>query len=239
MSCKSPAEATYPRCESKVDQQGLACRCGFGVSRHVTQSVIHVDDRHIIHPLGKHLANYDCSTAEVRLPWLTEFLLKSLQYLLPLTAYAFCRHHSCLLEKVFQRSGAWHSLQTKHVQQWCSLFLLTTRSSRWVQLTSACSLIYLRTCLADICLCHGLLQCAVYNLAKPKRPRILHVDPKYSPNATIQALTFRYSPAMPSTAASITCLPCVIYTFSELVHPAAVRMATCWSWQLVSPKMLF
>lgn len=42
-------------------------RCGFGVSRHVKHNVLHIDDRHILHPLGKHLANYDCSTSEVRI----------------------------------------------------------------------------------------------------------------------------------------------------------------------------
>ncbi len=41
-------------------------RCGFGLSKHVKNNVLHVDDRHILHPLGKHIANYDCSTSEVR-----------------------------------------------------------------------------------------------------------------------------------------------------------------------------
>ena len=35
------------------------------------------------------------------------------------------------------------------------------------------------------------LQCAVYSLAKPKRAKILRIDPKYSQSASIQAVTFR------------------------------------------------
>ncbi len=49
-------------------------RCGFGVSKHVKNNVLHVDDRHILHPLGKHIANYDCSTSEVRADLLFESL---------------------------------------------------------------------------------------------------------------------------------------------------------------------
>lgn len=120
----------------------FAGRCGFGVSRHVKHNVIHIDDRHILHPLGKHLANYDCSTSEVKFLQVgcsTKQTNCCISFLIPLVC-VFCRQVSCLLEMVFPRSGTWRFPQTRLMQQLCSLFLLTTRGCRCVPSLQAQSL---------------------------------------------------------------------------------------------------
>ena len=127
--CQCLCQRHLPACLTA----SVAGRCGFGVSRHVKHNVIHIDDRHILHPLGKHLANYDCSTSEVKASAgcsgkQTECCIS---FLIPLEC-AICRQVSCLLEMVFPRSGTWRSLQTRLMQQLCNLFLLITRSCRCV-----------------------------------------------------------------------------------------------------------
>lgn len=56
------------------------CSFGFGVSKQVKNNVHHIDDRHILQPLGKHVANYDCSTSEVNRRTATVFLSTNSDY---------------------------------------------------------------------------------------------------------------------------------------------------------------
>ncbi|DBA85209.1 TPA: WD repeat-containing protein 49 [Trebouxia sp. C0005] len=121
--------------ESPAPALAVSPLCGFGVSKHVKNNVLHVDDRHILHPLGKHIANYDSSTSE------TTFMLAG--------------------EGV---PRVWN-LALSPNKAYAAVVQSVPGEQR-------------------------KLQCAVYVLAKPKRAKILHVDPKYSLAASIQALTF-------------------------------------------------
>ncbi|DBB08551.1 TPA: WD repeat-containing protein 49 [Trebouxia sp. C0006] len=121
--------------ESPAPALAVTALCGFGLSKHVKNNVLHVDDRHILHPLGKHIANYDCSTSE------TTFMLAG--------------------EGV---PRVWN-LALSPNKAYAAVVQSVPGEQR-------------------------KLQCAVYVLAKPKRAKILHLDPKYSLDASIQALTF-------------------------------------------------
>ena len=142
MHCKSTQSISRQRHLPACSTASFAGRCGFGVSRHVKHNVIHVDDRHILHPLGKHLANYDCSTSEVKVSAsrLLQQTNKMPVSFLILLECAFCRRDLCLLEMVFPRSGTWCCLQIRLMQQLCNLFLLTTRSCRCVLSSQASAL---------------------------------------------------------------------------------------------------
>ena len=193
---------------------GFAGRCGFGVSRHVKHNVLHIDDRHILQPLGKHLASYDCSTSEVKV-----VASRLLQQTYKILYFILATNEKRLLQTGFMLAGdgvpkIWNMALSPNkayaavVQsvpadpQKLQVRARTTglhERLNWLCSRFCIAASYFRISWFVLTFLHHqivrltmhLVQCAVYTLSKPKRAKILHVDSKYSQIANIQALAFR------------------------------------------------